>query len=243
MADIKPVSPPQKPKAELRKTAIGRQAEQPAKTSSFSPGTILLAAEQKRKQVAYAVAMVSLAFCAFLLVWMVSLQGRETQIMVLDRSSTIHIGPLERVNGNSEIFRDLALWATQVAFQRNPHGFDMAEYVPLFFRPNAVKALNENLKDQIPDIQARNLRQYPQISSYQVLNEGVTNGIKSRFIRVDGNIIRAGFYQDLPIAESVPFTLVLAAVPNPNLSDQSKYPYMIEEFRIDLKTRSGGASQ
>ncbi len=234
MEDAKSVAPATAPKQGLRRTAVGRQAEQPPAQTSFPPGAVLLNEERQQKHVAYGVAIAALVLSLMAVVTMAHIQGREVRAMVLDRGSTIHIGPLEKVTGQSEVYRDLGLWATQVALQRSSVGFNLVEYVPMFFRPGSVDKLNADLKAQLPDLQARNLRQYPEIASYRFLQEGEVNGVRVCFLRVDGNIIRTGYYQGMPIAESVPFRLVIAAAPNPVLTARDKYPYAVEDYRLDL---------
>lgn len=183
--------------------------------------------DNKQKKLAMIFAIGCLVFAVIAQMVTIACMSREAKVFVLDGTHTLHIGPLQEI-GNSPLFKEIALVATQVIFQRSSVGLDLPELVPHLFSDPAAKTLMENIQASLPELKAKNLHQKPEVS--QILSLFEKDGL--RILKVQGNLISAGHFEGIPIMEAHQFKIKIGLTANPNLSEQKRYPFIVSGFNI-----------
>jgi len=105
----------------------------------------------------------------------------------VDGAGTIHFGPAKPADGQSALFREILLQAAQACFTRNPSGLSYPEVARRIFVADSWRALDADVRDQLPERKRRNLYDHPEVEGIDVLDEGA----RARY-RVRGFIVRAG---------------------------------------------------
>ena len=211
----------------LKKIPIPNRPEKDRLQSSFSPVSRFLA-EHQQKKFAFGFGIACLAFAILAQILTIKTFQSEERVFVLDGTNTLHIGPLEKLHSESPIFETIALVATQVIFQRSPVGLDLKELREHLFNNEVIKKLDDEIHKNLDELKAKNLHQKPEISLIKCVAE--KNGI--RYIHVKGNLIGSGSFEGMPIVEAYQFKLNFAVVPNPKISEQKMYPYIIADYNI-----------
>lgn len=163
-----------------------------------------MASERFQKNIWAGVAVVSLLFGTVSPVLIAMhyervLNARQF-MFAIDGANTIHSGPMERVNLQSQVLVTTAINAAQALLQRSPVGLDLPEMVSglCFADPrqpqSIVTKLNADVEAQMPDIKVRNLHQKPEIGKVTALSE--KGGY--RILEVRGQLIRAGNIEGRP---------------------------------------------
>jgi len=111
----------------------------------------------------------------------------------VDGAGTIHFGPAKPADGQSALFREILLQAAQACFTRNPSGLSYPEVARRIFVADSWRALDADVRDQLPERKRRNLYDHPEVEGIDVLDEGA----RARY-RVRGFIVRAGAVDGLP---------------------------------------------
>lgn len=202
----------------------------------------MLAAEHQRMWAAFFVAI----SCLLAALWFGYKKDQATQavmqqtVFVIDGSGSVHYGPLESVaNLNSPLYQNAALLATQATLQRSPVGLNLPEIATSLFNQKSFEKLKKDVEHQLPDIRARDLHQFPEISKIEALSD--KKG--TRLIRVEGMIVRSGVFGGVPISDQQKkFTIVFAFIPNPNLGQRQQSPLIVSDFRMQIQgeERVGG---
>lgn len=153
----------------------------------------------------------------------------ETKTVVIDGAGNFHVGYSDFVSLDSPIFSQTAIIATQAALQVSKVGLNLDELAQEIFTKKAYERLVAQVESEKPELDAKNLHIKPEISLIEALAEKEGQ----RIIQVSGNLVVAGSYEDMPIAETIPFKCVYAIGPNPDLSEIRRFPYVINDFRIN----------
>jgi len=117
-------------------------------------------------------------------------------------------------------------------FQRSPAdggSLDRGAVANRLFSSRAHDHLMRDLERQRPDLVNRNLHQKAEVQRIRQLEE--RSG--SVFVLAEGQLVRAGRFAGAPVAESVPFSLVLRFVRNESLEPGSP-PWIVAEWSRQL---------
>lgn len=208
---------------------------EPTARSKFLPKA-RLASEHVQKQIWMAVAAVAVA-AAIASPLVMNHQNRKMPLaLVLDGSGTFHIGPLETIGSSSDVLVEIVLQACSGILDRNRNGIENSELVRRLFMPSAITKLNKDVEWQKADLEARDLRQQATVGEVTIMRE--SRG--ARFFRASGTISSAGQVRGSRISNTEPFVMLVSVLPNPNLSDRRRYPFLVADFRIDEPARPPG---
>jgi hypothetical protein len=208
--------------------------------TKFGPRKIL-ASQAKQTQFAYILAALALCFAAISPHYFLHKLHQQENIIVLDGSGTMTIGPIERLNATSPLFTELVLQASKAMFERSKVGLENPELVTSLFTASAIAKLNDDVRWQLPDLQAKDLRQHATIEKINVIRDGGAG--KARFYRLEGQINSAGMVGGSPISYTEPLIAILSIVPNSRIADRARYPFLVADFRIDQPPRPPGVYQ
>lgn len=156
----------------------------------------------------------------------------QPEVYVLDPRGNVYFGVEQSAGGNLPLFRVLASDAALTFFQRSPAeggSLDRSSLARRLYGPRAHENLLRDLERQRPDINNRELHQKAEIQRIRQLEE--RSG--SVFVLVEGQLIRAGRFSGAPVAEAVPFSLVLRFVRNESLEAGSP-PWRVAEWARQL---------
>lgn len=196
-------------------------------TTSNAPIHRFLAEHQQKKwAIIFGISCLIFAIIAQILT--IRALQQKSHIFVIDGAQNLHVGPLETINSNSPIFQTLALTATQVIFNRSPVGLDLPELKEHLFTEEAAKLLDQNLLENLETLKSKNLHQKAEIATIKTIAE--QKGL--RYLHVRGNILGAGNFEGMPIVETQTFQLNLVLKPNPKLSEQKMYPFLVADFYV-----------
>jgi hypothetical protein len=149
----------------------------------------------------------------------------------MDPSGNLHSGPAQAMADSRSFFHVTSLYAVNAALQRSPAGFDLYEMLGLYFTPRAVQKIEEDYQRRREDIRLRNLQQKPLI---ETVGEPVPAG-DTRIVEVKGRLVSAGAYAGRTFYDEPPFTIVLTFRKNSDFSKAGAYPWVCEDFDLDLQ--------
>jgi hypothetical protein len=198
----------------------------------------MLASNARQAQIAFGVAGLALVFAALAPIYFLKNLQKQENIIVLDGSGTMTIGPIEKLNAASPLFTQLVLQASKAMFERSKVGLENAELVQALLSKKGITKLNEDVRWQLPDLRAKDLRQHATIEKIDVVRDGGAGNV--RFYRLEGQINSAGMVNGSAISYTEPLIALISITPNPRLSDRARYPYLVADFRIDQPPRPSG---
>lgn len=184
--------------------------------------------EHQQKKFAFIFGISCLIFAIIAQVLTIKVLRHEAHVFVIDGAQNLHIGPLETLNSGSPLFQILALTATQIVFNRSPVGLDLKELKDHLFTDEAAKLLDQDVLNNLEALRSKNLHQKAEVAMIKTIAE--KNG--TRYLHVRGNILGSGVFEGMPIVESQKFQINFALKPNPKLSDQKMYPYLVADYQI-----------
>jgi len=202
--------------------------------TKFTP-RMILSSHAAQMKLAYGIAALCLIIAAVSPWLLLKEMHSEENVMVLDGSGTIHVGPMERLSAGNKLFMEIAMQASQAMFERSKVGLESTEMVKALFSNNAIRKLNLDMQWQLPDIAAKDLREHATIEKITVVKDAGAGG--ARFYRVQGFINSAGMVNGSALAYTKPFVLRISFVPNKKMSDLGRYPFIVSDFSIDQPSR------
>ncbi len=149
----------------------------------------------------------------------------------VDGAGTIHYGPVRPAEAKSALFREILLQAAQACLTRNPSGLSYPELARRIFVGESWKALDAEVRSEVPERKRRNLYDHPEVEGIEVLDEG-----SSPRYRVRGFVVRSGAVEGLPY-EPPPgeFHLVVELAPQEDALQQGRYPFVIVRHRASIR--------
>ena len=207
-----------------------REAHNPKTQYPTQPG--YAAMNDRRRADFWRLLAITVSLAALLLSWLIIRAARaEEHVYVLDAAGNVLSGPSERLSESKGFFNLSALYCTNVALQRSPEGFDLYELLHLYFSPKAVDKLEEHWRQRREDMQGRQLQQKPLVDT---IRDPVRAG-SLRIVEVRGRLVSAGAYAGHGFTDEIPFTLVLSFKRNPDLGKAGAYPWICDQFDLNLK--------
>lgn len=211
---------------ELEKTRTQQDEPISSRGSSFNAGS-RFASAQSMQRFCLLLAVGSLVVAILSIIYAFNARGQKPLVFAVDGTRTIHIGPTEDLRGDGPLFSSVAIEATIAAFTRSERGLTYRDMFDRLFLPDAQEIVLEHLREHMKEIEPRNLRLFPEVSTIEVLHEG-----EVRKINVSGQLNIAGSFRGLAVAETKPFEVVYAIVPNADLAVNGKYPFVIANLKI-----------
>jgi hypothetical protein len=201
-----------------------------APRSPFTPAERWVA-EHQVKVVCMAVATLS----PLLSLWMLERGTADLRQGVwaysVDGAGTIHYGPVRPADARSALFREILLQAAQACFTRNPSGLSYPEIARRIFVGDSWKALEQEVRSQLPERKRRNLYDHPEVEGIDVIDEGAL----PRY-RVRGFIVRTGAVEGLPYQPPPgEFHLVVELAPQEDAMVQGRYPFVVARHRAVVR--------
>lgn len=145
----------------------------------------------------------------------------------IDAADNFIVGPLRDIN-QTTAFDAISRLSTRALLSRNPRGFDDPDLIETLFYQNAKTKADADLKMQLPNLSARAMHQKVEVSQMQSI---AAQG-RSRSVRIDGQLIRAGSVAGYAVNEAEPFALIVAIAPNPRLGERGQYPYVVFDYKL-----------
>jgi hypothetical protein len=145
----------------------------------------------------------------------------------VDGAGTIHFGPVRPAEAKSALFREILLQAAQACLTRNPSGLSYPEVARRIFVGDSWKALEAEVRAELPERKRRNLYDHPEVEGIDVLDEGDT----PRY-RVRGFVVRSGAVEGLPYQPPPgEFHLIVELAPQADALQQGRYPFVVVHHR------------
>jgi hypothetical protein len=156
-------------------------------------------------------------------------QQRE-RVVIIDPSGTYYLSPLLQFQEAKDFHVQQATLAALAFLERNPKDFDHPELLKqLFLKPALSKAQDQRTREAA-EFRAKQLHQKAEIGRIDVLvtreNEVLAN--------VNGQVIRAGVFQEKAFTEAFQFTLRLRLLRNPNMAANGRFPTAVGDFKYDI---------
>ncbi|MDX2185654.1 MAG: hypothetical protein SFV32_01880 [Opitutaceae bacterium] len=149
-------------------------------------------------------------------------------VFVLDAAGNITTGPLERVGPASPLFTAIATQATLQFFSRGPGGLDNEEWAQRLFTPECFDRVLQDVRDELPELEAKDLRYRPEIRDYDF---SIPDDHGRHILRVGGFYTVSGSVDGLALHDKRDFRLTLALIPNPDFAGRGMYPFVVSAFK------------
>lgn len=205
----------------------GGDAPQGSQSAPFNHAS-RFARAHNRQTFYFLIAVGSLVISLIAVVYVTMGKRPKPLVMAVDGTRTIHISPLEDLRGDGPIFSAVAIEATIASMTRSPQGIVNRELFERLFLPEAQEIMRAHLREHMKDIEPRNLRMFPEIATIETLQE---EG-EVRIINVTGQLNISGSFRGYAIAETEPFSIVYAFVPNPSLALNGMYPFVVTNVKV-----------
>ncbi len=217
----------------MRTTETPRQADTPRGKNIFSPQDRFASAQQQRN-LAIGFAVFILAFCVVFEYLTVHEMQVGAYVFAIDSGHTIHAGPLETLDEDDRLFKEVGLEAALVALSRSPagSGMDFPQRAANVYRDVALDKLQTEITADLPEIKTKNLHWKPEVKEISVL---ANNAIHAHFVRVSGNIIVVGIYEGQSIVEPRKFSAIFSVIRNPRLDRVGEYPYIVADYKMSIQ--------
>lgn len=209
------------PVSRLRETRIeppkfGPEARRSAR---FSPAR-LFADHAFAARVWFLTACAAVLLCGIQPYLIINAFRARERVVVLDGAGSFSVSPLLGFEEAKDLHEAMAIWATLAFFQRNPKGWDYPDMLQkLFLMAAHARAIAEREKSQ-PEFEVKNIHQKPEVFKIDLLRTREDRVL----VKVEGQLIRTGVFENQTFTESPKFTLTLTFARNPNMLVNKRYP-------------------
>jgi len=198
-------------------------------TGGFSPAR-LFADHAFAARLWFLVACGALAFCVIQPYLIISAYRARERVVVLDGAGSFSVSPLLGFEEAKELHEASALWATLALYQRNPKGWDFPDMLQKLFLANAcTQATSEREKSQ-PEFDAKNIHQKPEVFKVEILRTRADRVL----VKVEGQLVRTGVFENQILTESPKFTLTLTFARNPDMLANKRYPLGVWSYESTI---------
>jgi hypothetical protein len=199
------------------------------KTSGFSPAR-LFADHAFAARLWFLVACGALAFCAIQPYLIISAYRARERVVVLDGAGSFSVSPLLGFEEAKDLHEAMALWATLALYQRNPKGWDFPDMLQKILLTEAwTKATTDRDKSQ-PEFDAKNIHQKPEVFKIEILRTRADRVL----VKVEGQLVRTGVFENQILTESPKFTLTLTFARNPDMVSNKRYPLGVWSYESSI---------
>lgn len=216
----------------LRETSVDQTKRLPPETGrnvGFSP-TRLFADNAFAARMWFLVACGALGFCFLQPYLIIGAYRVKERVVVLDGGGTFSVSPLLGFEEAKELHESMALWATLALFQRNPRGFDYPDMLQKIFLVEASAKAQDDREASHAEFETKNIHQKPEVFKIEILRTREDRVL----VKVEGQLIRTGVFENQAFTESPKFTLNLSFARNPNMLANKRYPLGVWNYEYTL---------
>jgi len=218
--------------ASLRETPVDQGKKLPAtavRGTTFSPAK-LFADHAFAARVWFIVACVALMFCVIQPYLIIRAYRARERVVVLDGAGTFAVSPLLGFEEAKELHESMTLWATLALLQRNPRDFDYPDMLQKLFLADAFTKAQADREKSRPEFELKNIHQKPEVFKIDILRTREDRVL----VKVEGQLIRTGIFENQTFTESPKFTLNLTFARNPNMMANRRYPLGVWSYDYTL---------
>lgn len=221
------------PKSEsLRETLVDqtkRLPAEPGRRDGFSP-TRLFADNAFASRMWFLVACGAVGFCFLQPYLIIGAYRVKERVVVLDGGGTFSVSPLLGFEEAKELHEAMALWATLAFFQRNPRGFDYPDMLQKLFLVESAAKAQDDREQSHEEFETKQVHQKPEVFKIEILRTREDQVL----VKVEGQLIRTGVFENQAFTESPKFTLNLSFARNPNMLANKRYPLGVWNYDYTL---------
>jgi len=159
-----------------------------------------------------------------------ALSGRE-RVVVLDGAGTFSVSPVLGFEQAKELHEAMTLWATLALFQRNPRDFDFPDVLQKIYLADAFAKAQADRDSSKAEFEAKNIHQKPEVFKMDILRTREDRVL----VKVEGQLIRTGIFENQTFTESPKFTLNLTFARNPNMLANKRYPLGVWSYEYTVQ--------
>lgn len=187
--------------------------------SGFSP-TRLFADNAFAARMWFLVACAALGFCFLQPYLIIGAYRMRERVVVLDGAGTFSVSPLLGFEEAKDLHQSMALWATLALLERNPRDFDYPDMLQKLFLADAFNRAQGERDKTRPEFELKSIHQKPEVFKIDILRTREDRVL----VKVEGQLIRTGVFENQSFTESPKFTLNLTLVRNPDMLANKRYP-------------------
>ncbi len=217
----------------LRETRVDQTRRAPAasqKARRFSPAK-LFADHAFAARAWCVIACVAVALCIVQPFLILKAASGKERVVVLDGAGTFSVSPVLGFEQAKELHESMTLWATIALFQRNPRDFDYPDVLQKIFLADAFGKAQADREAAKAEFEAKNIHQKPEVFKIEILRTREDRVL----VKVEGQLIRTGIFENQTFTESPKFTLNLTFARNPNMLANKRYPLGVWSYDYNIQ--------
>jgi hypothetical protein len=156
------------------------------------------------------------------------LKERE-RVVIVDPTGTFFVSPLLQFQEARDLHAQQSTLAAVAFLERNPKGFDHPELLKQMFLKAAHEKARSQWSTEEAEFKAKQLHQKAEIAKIDFI-ETRSDAVLTQ---VTGQLIRSGLFENRAFSESMPFTLKLKILRNPNMVENGRFPTAIQDFKYE----------
>lgn len=213
----------------LRSTATPGNGASAVRQQSYDP-TRLFIQRDRLPWIWFGIAVAVLLLSAVERFHLLAQLKKREHVVIIDPSHTYHLSPLMLFEEAKELHAEQATLAAIAFLERNPKDFDHPDLLrKTFLKPALSKA--ESLRDhETAEFRSKQLHQKAEIAKLDILGTRENEVL----IKVTGQIIRNGIFQEKAFSEAFPFVLRLRLLRNPNMATNGRFPTAVADFKYEI---------
>ena len=157
-----------------------------------------------------------------------TLKERE-RVVIVDPTGTFFVSPLLQFQEARDLHAQQSTLAAVAFLERNPKGFDHPELLKQIFLKAAHEKARPQWSTEEAEFKAKQLHQKAEIAKIDF----VETRSDAVLTQVSGQLIRSGLFENRAFSESMPFTLKLKMLRNPNMVENGRFPTAIQDFKYE----------
>jgi hypothetical protein len=208
--------------AVLRETPVDATKRLPpsaVRGAGFSPAR-LFADHAFAARIWFFVACGALAFCVIQPYLIINAYRARDRVVVLDGAGSFSVSPLLGFEEAKDLHEAMALWATLALFQRNPKNFDYPDMLQKMFLADAHNKAIADREKSNAEFDVKNIHQKPEVFKIDIVRTREDRVL----VKVEGQLVRTGVFENQTFTESPKFTLILTFARNPDMIANKRYP-------------------
>jgi hypothetical protein len=199
------------------------------RSSGFSPAR-LFADHAFAARMWFFVACGALCFCVIQPYLIIDAYRSRERVVVLDGAGTFSVSPLLGFEEARALHEGAALWATLALYQRNPQGWDFPDMLEKMFLADAYNQAGTERGKSQPEFDAKNIHQKPEVFKIEILRTREDRVL----VKVEGQLVRTGVFENQIFSESPKFTLTLTFARNPDMLTNKRYPLGVWSYESTI---------
>jgi len=178
----------------------------------------------------FIVACGALGFCVLQPYLIIKAFRTRERVVVLDGAGSFSVSPLLGFEEAKNLHESMALWAVLGYFQRNPKGWDYPDMLQKLFLADAYVKANMDREKSQAEFEAKKIHQKPEVFKLDILRTREDRVL----VKVEGQLVRAGVFENQSFMESPKFTLTLTFVRNPDMLANKRYPLAVWSYESSI---------